>query len=65
MNQFSIRSTGTDYQNYSEFFNQSKQQAILRCKYCDSKIVEIKTPSGTTLYYCSDKFCNFYGKIVS
>ncbi len=65
MKQFSIRSIQTDYQKYSKFFSQSKQQEILRCKYCDSKTVETKTPSGTTLYYCGGKFCNFYGKIVS
>ncbi len=45
--------------------SQSKQQVILRCKHCDSKVVEAKTPSGTTLYYCCNKFCNFSGKIVS
>ena len=65
MEQLSIRSIQTDYQNYPKFFTQSKQQAILRCKYCDSKTVETKTPSGITLYYWCDKLCNFYGKIVS
>ena len=53
-----------DYQNYPKFFTQSKQQTILRCTHCDSKTVETKTQGGNTLYYCSDKFCNFYGKIV-
>ena len=65
MKQSSIRSVHTAYQNYPTFFSQSKQHVILRCKYCDSKAVEAKTPSGTTLYYCSGKFCNFSGKIVS
>ena len=62
LNQYSIR---TDYQKYPKFFSEAKQQTILRCGYCDSETVETKTPSGTTLYYCRDKFCNFYGKIVS
>ena len=65
MEQSSIRSIQMDSQNYPKFFSQSKQQAIFRCKYCDSKTVNAKTPSGITLYYCCDKFCNFYGKIVS
>ncbi len=65
MKQSSIRSIRTAYQNYSTIFSQSKQQVILRCKYCDSKAVEAKTPNGTTLYYCCSKFCNFSGKIVS
>jgi len=45
--------------------SQSKQQVIIKCKHCDSKVVKAKTPSGTTLYYCSNEFCNFSGKIVS
>ncbi|MFQ5572639.1 MAG: hypothetical protein ACE5EJ_00150, partial [Nitrosopumilaceae archaeon] len=45
--------------------SQSKQQVIIKCKHCDSKTVEAKTPSGTTLYYCRSKFCNFSGKIAS
>ena len=60
-----IRLSRTAPQNYKIISSQSKQQVIIKCKHCDSKAVEAKTPSGTTLYYCCDKFCNFSGKIVS
>jgi len=38
---------------------------IIKCKHCDFKAVKVKTPSGTTLYYCSQKSCNFSGKILN
>jgi len=38
---------------------------IIKCKHCDSKAVKVKTPSGTTLYYCCNEDCNFSGKILS
>ena len=38
---------------------------IIKCKHCDSKAVKVKTPSGTTSYYCCNKACNFSGKILS
>jgi len=60
-----IRLSRTDPQNYKIISGQSKQQVIIKCKHCDSEAVEAKTPSGTTLYYCCNKFCNFSGKIVS
>ena len=60
-----IRLSQTAPQNYKIISSQSKQQVIIKCKHCDSEAVEAKTPSGTTLYYCCNKFCNFSGKIVS
>jgi len=60
-----IRLSRTDPQNYKIISSQSKQQVIIKCKHCDSEAVKAKTPSGTTLYYCCSKFCNFSGKIVS
>jgi len=60
-----IQLSRTAPQNYKIISSQSKQQVIIKCKHCDSEAVEVKTPSGTTLYYCCGKFCNFSGKIVS
>ncbi len=65
MIQSATRLSRRDYQNYSIISRKSKQKIIIKCKHCDSKAVEAKTPSGTTLYYCCNEFCNFSGKITS
>ena len=65
MKQSQIRLTRTAFKNYQIISSQSKQQVIIKCKHCDLKAVEAITPSGTTLYYCVNKSCNFSGKIVS
>ncbi len=65
MKQSPIRLSRTAYQNYPIISSQSKQKIIIKCKHCDSKAEEVITPSGTTLYYCCGKSCNFSGKIVS
>ena len=60
-----IRLSRTAPQNYKIISSQSKQQVIIKCKHCDLKAVKAVTPSGTTLYYCVNKSCNFSGQIVS
>ncbi len=64
MNQSPTRLIRTDSQHFKNFFSQSKQQTKIKCKHCNSKTVKVKTPRGTTLYYCCGKSCNFSGKIV-
>ncbi|WP_428325690.1 hypothetical protein [Nitrosopumilus sp.] len=34
----------------------------MKCRQCNSDLVESKTPGGNPMYLCNDKFCSFYGK---
>jgi len=34
----------------------------MNCIHCDTKLIEAKSEQGTALYYCKNKFCEFYGK---
>jgi len=36
----------------------------LKCHNCDSDLFETKSDIGTDLYYCQNKFCDFFGKLV-
>ncbi len=65
MKQSQIRLTRTASKNYPIISSQSKQHVIIKCKHCDLKAVKAITPSGTTLYYCVNKSCNFSGQIVT
>jgi len=65
MKQSQTRLTRTAFKNSPIISSQSKQQVIIKCKYCDLKAVKAITPNGTTLHYCANKSCNFSGMIVS
>ena len=65
MQQSQIRLNHSAYKKSLVIFRQKKQKVIKKCKHCDLAAVKAKTPSGTTLYYCANKNCNFSGMIVN
>jgi hypothetical protein len=37
----------------------------MNCNICDIELIEATSEQGTSLFYCRNKFCKFYGKSMN
>ena len=37
----------------------------MNCNICDIELIEATSEQGTSLFYCKNKYCEFYGKSMN